>query len=207
MDPPATPSTAPRRRRSQPTTTPPQPGTPTAAMERAGRRELRPGPTRPRPSSIHPRPSPCPPNPPLAVRPRHTRKTHQPTSRSRLTDIDDNPSVVLQLHNRTTTAPTALSAVRNQLERSSGINRNTHFVDTYPSKKALASITAKVRSVTKGATDQPLSACCTGSTRCRGVPLPLPRSQHPDAMDRRLGDDGRRIAGPGREANATLLEL
>jgi RNA-directed DNA polymerase len=31
------------------------------------------------------------------------------------------------------------------------------FVYTYPSKKALASITAKVRSTTKGATDQPLS--------------------------------------------------
>src|SRR5207237_2823290 len=37
---------------------------------------------------------------------------------------------------------------------------NTSFVYTYPSKKALASIKAKVRAMTKGATNQSLAVLC-----------------------------------------------
>ncbi|MBW3575274.1 MAG: group II intron reverse transcriptase/maturase [Actinobacteria bacterium] len=47
---------------------------------------------------------------------------------------------------------------RIQRHRKRGTNR--FFVYTYPSKKALASIKAKVRTMTRGATNQPLAVLC-----------------------------------------------
>ncbi len=73
--------------------------------------------------SAHDQALSTPPNPRRPATP--PRKSHQPTSRSCRTDNDDTSTVVLQLHNRTTTTPTAISAVRNQPERQSGINRNS----------------------------------------------------------------------------------
>jgi len=46
--------------------------------------------------------------------------------------------------------------IQRQARRSDG----TWFVYTYPSKKALASIKAKVRTMTRGATNQPLAVLC-----------------------------------------------
>ena len=43
------------------------------------------------------------------------------------------------------------------------------YVYTYPSKKALGAITAKVRTLTRQGTNLTLATCCTASTRCCGA--------------------------------------
>ena len=117
-----------RRRRSRPHPHPvPQPGTAPTGNSNV--------PDNKTPPAEEPVPSAHQPSHPPTTSPVHPtepsppatppRKSHQPTSRSCRTDNDDTSTVVLQLHNRTTTTPTPISAVRNQPERQSGINRNS----------------------------------------------------------------------------------
>ena len=55
--------------------------------------------------------------------------------------------------------------IQRQPKRGSG----KPTVYTYPSKKALASITSKVKTISRQNLNQPWRSCCTGSRRCCGA--------------------------------------
>ena len=55
--------------------------------------------------------------------------------------------------------------MRNRIQRQTKRGSNKRFVYTWPSKKALAWIMAKINAITGLATNMPLSSSCATSTR------------------------------------------
>ena len=74
-----------------------------------------------------------------------------------------------QAKTRTVHIDEGFDFLRLRIERQPKRGSGKPTVYTYPSKKVLASITSKVKTVSRPNLNQPLGSCCTGSRRCCGA--------------------------------------